>query len=263
VVLHYPVQLKGGHNIVWIGGDIESPQTSASDIIGIQLLGVGSGGGTIHLEGINVSGYLMDGIEGGEYASKSVSSGTLADAILQIENVRVGPITGSSLSGNHGDCIQQYGGWKDLRVDHFTCQSDFQGFYFPWEDEATNNQGVLSYWDVRNANLSDSVNADFQTLIHFGDKNGLFNATTHQQGGNLLNVYLNATQRTFNSETYPNSGTTSSDGTVVHSTINSDGTATWSNTWSIPGHVTPGVPPGGDYVPPGVAGLNYISPGYQ
>jgi len=258
-VLHYPVQINGGHNIVWIGGDIQP--TSGPDI-GIQLVGVGAGGGTIHLEGINLGGYLTDGIVGGEYANQYKPSGTSADAVLQIENVRVGPLTGDS-NVNHQDCIQQYGGWKDLRVDHFTCHSLLQGFFLPWEDGASNNQGVLSHWDIRNANLYDlppSAGWTFQTLIHFGDRNGNFNASTHQQRGNLSNVYLNATQRRFDQETYPNSGTTSMDGTVVHSTLS--GSITWANTWAVSGFVLPGTPLGGDYVPPGVAGLTYPGPGY-
>jgi hypothetical protein len=260
-VLHYPVQINGGHNIVWIGGDIQPSQTSGTDV-GLQLVGVGAGGGTIHLEGINLGGYLTDGIEGGEYANQYKPSGTLADAILQVENVHVGPLTGDSTQ-THQDCIQQYGGWKDIRVDHFTCHTVMQGFFFPWEDGVSNNQGVLSHWDLRNVNLYDAPSNPagyFQTLLHFGDKNGVFTATTHQQGGNLQNVYLDATQRSFDQETYPNSGC--SCGPTYRSTINLDGTSTWSSTWSVPGFVTPGTPPGGDYVPLGVAGLTYLSPGY-
>jgi hypothetical protein len=126
---------------------------------------------------------------------------------------------------------------------------------------------VLSQWDLRNANLYDGVNSTgngMQTLLHFGDMNaGIFNATSHQQSGSLSNVYLDATQRSFNSETYPNNGSVSQDGTIVHSTINPDGTITWSSSWTIPGAVSPGVPPDGDFVPSGIAGLNYVSPGYQ
>ena len=126
---------------------------------------------------------------------------------------------------------------------------------------------MLSQWDIRNANLRDAPNSTgngMQTLIHFGDLGpGVFNATSHQQLGNLANVYLNATQRSFNSETYPNNGTVSLDGTVVNSMINPDGTITWANAWSVTGSVSPGDPPTGDYVPPGVAGVNYVSPGYQ
>ena len=268
VVLTYPVLIQGGHNIVWIGGEV---RPAVGPDIGVKFIrNAGYGGGTIHLEGVylnGIDGVLTDGIEGGEWASTYQPSGTLADATLQIENVRIDHISGDS-SVTHQDCIQQYGGWKDLRVDHFTCQTVYQGIYLPWEDGASNNQGALSHWDLRNANLSDAPNptgSGMQTLIHFGDRAGYFDATSHQQGGNLMNVYLHATQRSFNSETYPNAGTAtaSTDGTIVHSTINPDGTIGWANSWAISGVVTPGDPPAGDYVPPGVAGLNYVSPGYQ
>ena len=267
VVLTYPVLIQGGHNIVWIGGEVRMPSGPNFGIKFIRYAGFG--GGTIHLEGIylnGIDGVLNDGIEGGEWPSTYQPSGTLADATLQIENVRIDGLSGDS-SENHQDCIQQYGGWKDLRVDHFTCQTLYQGFYLPWEDPASNNQGVLSHWDLRNANLRDAPNSTgngMQTLIHFGDLGpGVFNATSHQQAGNLANVYLNASQRSFNSETYPNNGTISLDGTVVNSAISPDGTITWANAWAVSGSVSPGDPPTGDYVPLGVAGLNYVSPGYQ
>ena len=49
----------------------------------------------------------------------------------------------------------------------------------------------------------------------------------------------------------------------IISTINANGTITWANTWAVFGFVTSGDPPGGDYVPRGVAGLGYVSPGYR
>ena len=41
------------------------------------------------------------------------------------------------------------------------------------------------------------------------------------------------------------------------------GLASWPTLSTLTGGVTTGLPPGGDYVPSGVAGINYISPGYQ
>ena len=52
-------------------------------------------------------------------------------------------------------------------------------------------------------------------------------------------------------------------GTIVHATVNADGTISWGRSWSISGAIIAGGPPGGDYVPLGVAGLHYVSPGYQ
>lgn len=267
VVLTHSVVIEGGHNIIWIGGLV---RPSSGPAIGIQMgQGAGAGGGTVHLEGIyldGIRGFLTDGIEGGEWNNMGVPMGTKADATLQIENVRIDGLSGDS-SIEHQDCIQQYGGWRELRVDHFTCQTLYQGFTLPWEDSSVG--GVLSDWDLRNANLRDAANSTgdgMQTLIHFGDLGpGVFNAVSHQQTGHLENVYLRASQKSLDQETYPNSGTASAsrDGTLVHATVRADGTITWSATWAVSGRVTPGSPPAGDYVPFGVAGLSYISPGYQ
>src|SRR5438128_8977619 len=104
VVLTHPVVIQGGHNVVWVGGHI---RPASGPNVGIQLSrNAGAGGGTIHLEGLyldGVSGVVTDGIAGGEYAGLSKPSGTLADATLQVENVRVGPLSGDSRL-NHQDC---------------------------------------------------------------------------------------------------------------------------------------------------------------
>ena len=42
----------------------------------------------------------------------------------------------------------------------------------------------------------------------------------------------------------------------------SNGEGTWPNL-PVSGYVTNGAPPDGDYVKPGVAGIGYVSPGYQ
>jgi hypothetical protein len=39
--------------------------------------------------------------------------------------------------------------------------------------------------------------------------------------------------------------------------------ANWPQLPSVSGGVRDGLPPGGDFVPAGVAGLNYVSPGYS
>jgi len=57
----------------------------------------------------------------------------------------------------------------------------------------------------------------------------------------------------------------------VHATLAANGLSQWwSNTWNgadglgtVTGVVSKGIPAGGDFVPLGKAGLNYVSPGYQ
>ena len=43
----------------------------------------------------------------------------------------------------------------------------------------------------------------------------------------------------------------------------SNGLATWPQIPSLSGGIHNGLPPGGDFVPSGVAGINYLSPGYM
>jgi hypothetical protein len=41
------------------------------------------------------------------------------------------------------------------------------------------------------------------------------------------------------------------------------GYAYWPNLTTLSGSITNGLPPGGDFVPAGTAGIGYVSPGYQ
>ena len=267
VVLTDPVLIQGGHNIVWIGGEVQ-PVGPAT---GIKLIrNAGFGGGTIHLEGIYIhgaDGQLTDGIGGGEWASTYAPRGhgpAQAAYGLRWEGktvlfsgstpVEPGPMTEAAL-------VARIGASRAAALD-FLVGIQMLG-------ESKPDLWLPSNVSVgRNANLYDEPNSTgngMQTLLHFGDRTGYFNATTHQQGGALSNVYLHATQKPLDQETYPNSGTATAslDGTVVHSTVNLDGTITWANTWGISGNITAGDPPGGDFVPLGLAGLDYVSPGYQ
>jgi hypothetical protein len=42
-----------------------------------------------------------------------------------------------------------------------------------------------------------------------------------------------------------------------------DSVATWTSHPKVKGCVKKGIPPQGDFVPAGLAGLNYVSPGYM
>lgn len=109
----------GGHNVVLIGGTIVVPTVSQAPDPnlrrGMYLKGQT---GTVHVEGIHLSGDLSEGIDLDESTN----------ATVQIENVTVDTVSGT-YSTNHADVIQTWAGPATLRVDGLRASSGYQGLF--------------------------------------------------------------------------------------------------------------------------------------
>jgi hypothetical protein len=108
--------VRGGHNVVIVGGQV----TAATDEVEQNgyAMRFYDQTGIVHIEGvlINNSG---DGI--------TIQA---PDAIFQIENVRISNNHAfrDDFSIAHPDLIQTWSGPREVRIDHFTGFSDYQGF---------------------------------------------------------------------------------------------------------------------------------------
>jgi hypothetical protein len=111
------VTITGGHNVVMIGGEVYiGPGVSGkADRRGLYLR---SQTGTVHVEGVALTGHLIDGIDFEEDQG----------ATVQIENVFVEHCYGS-YSTDHADVIQTWAGPAKLRVDGLRATTDYQGFF--------------------------------------------------------------------------------------------------------------------------------------
>ncbi|MDQ1439744.1 MAG: hypothetical protein QOK43_3373 [Acidimicrobiaceae bacterium] len=111
--------IKGGHNIVIIGGYIsggsDTPPWGSPEH---RRLYIADATGTVHIEGV-----LFDHSNPGDSDAIEIAA---PQATVQIENVRAVDLTGQE-QGNHTDVIQVWGGVKELRVDRLTGSSDYQG----------------------------------------------------------------------------------------------------------------------------------------
>lgn len=126
------VSINGGHNVVWIGGEIQLPGTVPSTQKnggrGLYLL---NQTGTIHIEGLRIDGDgLHEGIDIG--APK---------ATVQLRNLRIGPVHESPGLATHPDVIQAWGGPQVLRIDGLTASTDYQGIFL--QPEAYGKVDVL------------------------------------------------------------------------------------------------------------------------
>jgi hypothetical protein len=225
--------IVGGRNVVLKGGAITLPATSTK----ATALVIKDNVGTVHVEGVAFDGsqHEMDAIQI-----------VAPSSTVQVENVRATGLLGS-FNTNHSDVIQPWGGVAKLRVDHLTADSNYQGIF------TRPDQGAIGSVDLQNVDLTFN------------------NAAAGSTGGYLLWM---TTGCSMAPTTLSNVFITPRAGTNV-------GTAVWpaTNDSSCPskltgnsvtfpklpvtGGVIGGAPAAGSFVPAGVAGVAYSSPGYQ
>lgn len=224
---------NGARNIVWIGGEIKIPHAGEFSpeewfIHERRGLYVQNWSGTFHIEGLLIHGPdLAEGI--------NVGNGRYIGSVLQLQNLRVGPLISRQeeidvnwVNVNHPDVLQFWGGPTCLRVDRLTGYTDYQGLMMQPLQFGSNHTEL----------------ADFRRMDLYQTESGA--------GGGYMIVWARGQApysiRHFNFE----------------------------DVWIKPLHgqgiypeldprfdvVNLGSPPGGEFVPEGVAGLNYVSPGY-
>jgi hypothetical protein len=113
------VTIVGGRNVVIIGGVIAIPSRdevpSDNDRRGLYLKGQT---GTVHIEGVHITGDISDGI----------NLDQRKNAVVQIENVLIDRVHGSAAT-HHADVIQTWAGPRVLRVDGLRATTEYQGLF--------------------------------------------------------------------------------------------------------------------------------------
>jgi hypothetical protein len=152
------VHLRGGRNVVWIGGHIHIPYQGPGPVNpanrrGLVISDIDDGGGdpvrygysrdgrVVHIEGLLIDGPdLADGI-----------NTNAPKAVVQLQNIRVHDVhfrNSDDRDGtngwavNHPDVLQTWGSQKQLRVDGLTGTSAYQGLFLR-EDSADRALGPM------------------------------------------------------------------------------------------------------------------------
>jgi len=247
--------LEGGRNIVIIGGHVTLPvlmkapgQPDVSNGAISRGIYIKNNHGVVHIEGV-----LVDASAGGMSDGIVIAS---TNSIVQIENIRIDGVFGFNHQF-HADVVQPYGGVKDLRIDKLTGYSAYQGLTIGQD------RGSIGSVEISRANL---------ICIHPqidgpGNNGGYMLWFTSHGGGadttyplTLDEVYIQPRAgRTLGSSVWPPAGFAQCPAVIA----TDDSAATWPSIPKVKGCVKKGLPPHGDFVPAGVAGLKYVSPGYM
>jgi hypothetical protein len=142
------VHIRGGRNVVWIGGHIRiagQPRFATAIsrraiVISDSADGSSPTGRTVHLEGL-----LIDGDDLSEGINTNAPS-----AVVQLQNIRVERViirgaddrdgTGGYDKPSHPDILQLWGGKRELRIDGLSGQSNYQGIFLN-EDRGDSEPG--------------------------------------------------------------------------------------------------------------------------
>ncbi len=235
--------IEGGRNVVVVGGHVRIDEvgnlSSYQDNTAIKVR-FGDPAGTVHLEGLLVDGrYVADGI--------AIATGRS----VQIENVRIERAY-DDIKGAHADCVQVQRGAGNLRIDRLTCSTERQGVFLG------DHGGPIASVDLRRVDLygapgkhllwqttpsysvamSDvrlGIAADFKAWAPFGYW------VYPQRDGRTYAGHIDKRRRAV---------------------VSRDGTRLWFVGSRISGVVRKGRAVVGEFVPAGVAGTGYASPGY-
>jgi hypothetical protein len=224
---HGGTWIEGGHNVKILGGSITIPPGATDTTAQRTGIYVKGATGTVHIEGV-----LMDDSDGARgWDGIDIDA---PQAVVQLENLRIVGVNGG-LNSWHADVVQPWGGVKDLRIDRLSGASNYQGLTL------IEDQGPTGRADMTHVDLTATDNPP-------------------PDGGGQMLMTSNTTPCT----TYPVSATTffivPRPGRTLASSVWPAALA--SGCSGLTGQVQLGLPPGGSYVPPGVAGLGYATPGY-
>jgi hypothetical protein len=242
--------ILGGRNLIIKGGYI-TVNSDTSEVENPALLVKDDGGEMngriVHLEGLRLGGvYMTDGIH------------TAAPtAIIQVENIYIDPLWQKGDpdgSGSHSDCIQTWGGVKELRVDKLTCASSpYQGFY------------LQANWGQPHGNViiqNVNIHGNSASRYLFWISSGTFDAS---KTVTVDNVWIQSASRTISGFVCFWKNNVCTNYLLVGTDSSGVRYATWPGATSptIVGRLNEGNPPTGDFVPATAVGLNYQSLGYQ
>ena len=266
------ITVTGGRRVQIIGGEISLAYPCSSD--GSNCIGIyvaKNSPGAVFVEGVWIHNAAKIGRSCPGGASRTLQACSTGDGIdintadngaihantITLENIRVDGVSGCSGYADHADVFQPYQAPDDtIRIDRMTGVTNCQGFTLDPDLAYSTWHTFASSITIKNTNLDITANP-YRGAVHgpawwlaygYGCKSGPIS---------LSNDYSSEPRASRTPPSiwpYP--------GDHQCGARYEDGVVSWKDA-HINGTIRTGKPPGGDFVPPGVAGLGYLSPGYQ
>ncbi|MCL1910005.1 MAG: formylglycine-generating enzyme family protein, partial [Kiritimatiellaeota bacterium] len=219
------LSIWGGRNIVLIGGEILLKKGHWRAVYLQEHTGV------MHFEGVLIRGDPPESLsEGFNFGIRQTN------CVVQIQNVRIETIFGG-MNANHSDLLQTWAGPAELRVDGLTGFTTYQGmFLLPNQHFALDVDGFRpKKWVFKNINIEGTEESAY--ILTAPGK-------AEQWPMEIDNVWVQPKKdKRGNPDLY------------LSPKPKADNDPFWAA-------VKEGAPPDGDFVPAGLAGRGYVSPGY-
>jgi hypothetical protein len=260
--------IRGGRNVEVIGGYMSIATTGTSGA-GAANITISDGQAPVDGRTVRIEGVQIDASSGVEADGIRIDA---PSAVVQVVNTRITGLLGS-LATTHADLIQPWGGVKELDVDGFTGASHYNSFYLRRENYPLMPAiGKVVMHNVNVYGLANPAGSDPPETIAAisigtqpyapGDSQSAVNC---QVGGTIQldSFYAQPASKRLGSFVYPRDSMTTAG---CPAQVSADGKSVdWpslraSNGGMVTGVVQLGVPPSGDFVPVGMAGLGYIAP---
>ena len=266
------ITITGGRRVQIIGGEIDLTYPCSSDGSGCMGIYIAKNSpGVVFVEGVwihNASRIGRTCPGGASRTSQTCSTGDGIDVntadngainvnTITLENIRVDGISGCSGYGDHADVFQPYQAPDDtIQIDGMTGVTNCQGFMLDPDLAYSKWHTFPSSITIKNTNLEVTSNP------YSGTAQGPAWWLTY---GNGCKSGLVSLSDDYSSEPRTNRTPPSIWPNPGHHRCGarySRGVVSWRDV-RIHGSIRSGAPPGGDFVPPGAAGLGYLSPGYR
>lgn len=232
-------QIYGGRNVIIKGGKISPNPEGRTNNDGLKGIYASGNAGTLHIEGVEID---AEGRQTDAFQFNTMHT-------VQLEDNRVDRITGRE-DQTHADVVQLTNPIGALRVDRLTGTSNYQGLQY----------AKYGYSTTMRTNMRSEgwINQPYAgKYLVFVNKDGC-----DSEGGEFHDTYIEEHPgRSLGLSVHP---TTNSSLTACRAVLSPDGQSVSWPTLPIKGSIQQGPPPGGDFVPAGTVGYNYVNTlGYE
>jgi hypothetical protein len=260
--------IDGGRNVVIVGGRVTA-RFSSEPWHGRGLT-FENQTGVVHVEGVQIDG------GGGESGAGDGLFLVATQATFQIQNVRIGvSAPRHDFSINHPDLIQSASARK-VRIDRLTGITDYQGFFWNWDlvpghrqpaEVIASNVNIVPDSSGRNRAIAHNSTATRHACVNCWTRPGVsWDDGRHQFRLNEIVLGMDAVGTVIRTPWR----ITGFDGKVRKAPPRDNvgrrqgDYIEWPTTSNLKRERWYwGNPPGGDFVPVDVPGVDYVSPGYR